>query len=343
MAFDVAVLQQYGLPAELASQFAVVTGNFSDDFGESFSRLSLKGFQFSVVTGGAANVVPGSEQGLNCVIIAEGPHDFNTWYRSAYDPSAEATQPDAVWYEGTEIPSIIPPALRTKRPDGRLNWSRKRRILIVPMAADGNPLNGMEPVVFDVGASSLYGQDLAGGLGLSYAHYRAWCKQHRLAPCLIPTRIVFDRSASVPSVRFVPGCDAAGRPQVFGAQALQLILDVAKSDRVKELVEVKLIDGNEASAQQAQAPIYNTMAQAPAPQPVAQTAPVAPAPVAPAPAPVAPAPQPAPVAPAPVEPQMSADAILASARKEIAGADADLNALLQAAAVPQANANDMPF
>lgn len=330
MAFDVAVLQQYGLPAELASQFAAVTGNFSDDFGESFSRLSLKGFQFSIVSGGASNVVPGSEQGLNCVVIAEGPHDFNTWYRSSYDPNAEATAPDAVWYEGSEIPAVVPPALRARRPDGRLNWSRKRRILIVPMAADGNPLNGMEPVVFDVGASSLYGQDMAGGLGLSYAHYRSWCKQHRLAPCLIPTRIVFDRSASVPSVRFVPVCNPDGRPAIFGAQALQMILDVAKSDRVKELVEVKLVDGTETQAAPEASP-YGTMTPqapvAPAPQPVVQPAP---------------APQPV-VQPAPVEPQISADALLDSARKEIAGADADLNALLQAAAVPQANANDMPF
>ena len=340
MAFDVAVLQQYGLPAEFASQLATVADNFSDDFGESISRLSLKGFQFSIVSGGASNVVPGSEQGLNCVIIAEGPHDFNTWYRSAYDPSAEATQPDAVWYEGSEIPAVIPPQLRSRRPDGRLNWSRKRRVLIVPMGLDGNPLNGMEPVIFDVGASSLYGQDMAGGLGLSYAHYRAWCKQHRLAPCLIPTRIVFDRSASVPSVRFVPGCDQTGRPQVFGAQALQLILDTAKSDRVKELVQVKLVPEAGAAAQPAPqpAPVYNTMAQPAYAQP--QPAPVA----QPAPASVAPAPQPvAQPAPAPVEPQIAPDALLDSARKEIAGADADLNALLQAAAVPQGNPNDLPF
>lgn len=342
MAFDVAVLQQYGLPAELASQLATVADNFSDDFGESISRLSLKGFQFSIISGGASNVVPGSEQGLNCVIIAEGPHDFNTWYRSAYDPSAEATQPDAVWYEGSEIPAVVPPQLRSRRPDGRLNWSRKRRVLIVPMGLDGNPLNGMEPVIFDVGASSLYGQDMAGGLGLSYAHYRAWCKQHRLAPCLIPTRIVFDRSASVPSVRFVPGCDQTGRPQLFGAQALQLILDTAKSDRVKDLVQVKLVPEAGAVAQPAPqpqpAPVYNTMAQPAYAQP--QPAPVA----QPAPAPVAPAPQPVTQpAPAPVEPQIAPDALLDSARKEIAGADADLNALLQAAAVPQSNPNDLPF
>lgn len=341
MAFDVAVLQQYGLPAELASQLATVADNFSDDFGESISRLSLKGFQFSIVSGGASNVVQGSEQGLNCVIIAEGPHDFNTWYRSSYDPSAEATQPDAVWYEGTEIPAVVPPQMRSRRPDGRLNWSRKRRVLIVPMGSDGKPLNGMEPVIFDVGASSLYGQDMAGGLGLSYAHYRAWCKQHRLAPCLIPTRIVFDRSASVPSVRFVPGCDQTGRPQVFGAQALQLILETAKSDRVKELVQVKLVPEAGAMAQPAPqpqpAPVYNTMAQ-PAyaqPQPAPQPAPVAQP--QPAPQPVA---QPA---SAPVEPQIAPDALLDSARKDIAGADADLNALLQAAAVPQGNPNDLPF
>ena len=352
MAFDVTVLtQQYGLPVEMTAALQAVQGNFSEDFGETFVRLSIKGFQFATVSGGTSTPIAGTENGLNCVILAESQHDHNTFYLSSYDSNGDTSAPDAVWYEGDPIPETVPPAMRVKRQDGRLPWSRRRRIVIVPMGADGSPLNGMSPVVFDVGSMSLYGQDMAGGMGMSYAHFRAWCKQRRVIPCIVPVRIVLDRSASVPSVRFVPLTDVNGRPTLFNGQALQLILEAAQSEQVKSLVEVHRIPASENTeapapvAPAAQpAPAYNTMAQpAPvAPAPVAPApvapAPVAPAPVAPAPvapAPVAPAPvAPAPVAPAPVEPQVQPDALLESARQEIAGSDMDLDALLQSATIP---------
>lgn len=134
MAFDVTVLaQQYNLPATITAQLQAVQGNFSEDFGETFVRLSIKGFQFSTVSGGTATPIPGSEQGLNCVILAESAHDHNTFYLSSYDGNTDASAPDAVWYEGDPIPETVPPAMRVRRADGRLPWSRRRRIIIVPM------------------------------------------------------------------------------------------------------------------------------------------------------------------------------------------------------------------
>ena len=49
----VAMANQYSVPAELLEN---MKGNFSDSFGESFLRLSLKGFQFTVKSGGSADV-----------------------------------------------------------------------------------------------------------------------------------------------------------------------------------------------------------------------------------------------------------------------------------------------
>lgn len=358
MSFDVTVLtQQYGVPMELTAALQAVQGNFSEDFGETFVRLSIKGFQFSTVSGGTSTPIPGSEQGLNCVILAESLHDHNTFYLSSYDGNSDASAPDAVWYEGDPIPETVPPAMRVRRQDGRLPWSRRRRIVIVPMSADGSPLNGMTPVVFDVGSMSLYGQDLANGMGMSYAHFRAWCKQRRVLPCIVPVRIVLDRTASVPSVRFVPMTDTNGRPAVFNGQALQLILETAQSEQVKSLVEVHRIPAEEVApvAEQA-APAYGQAFAQPAPvaepalaygQAFAQPAPVAeptpvfaqpvaePVPVAPVaePAPAVPVAEPAPAVPL-AEPQLAPDAVLENARQEIAGMDTDLDALLQSATIP---------
>ena len=60
----VAIANQYSVPAELLEN---LKGNFSDSFGESFLRLSLKGFQFTVKSGGSADVI--NTQALNCVIL----------------------------------------------------------------------------------------------------------------------------------------------------------------------------------------------------------------------------------------------------------------------------------
>lgn len=358
MAFDLTVLQSYGVSTEVLNRLPAITeGNFTEDFGESITRLSVKGYQFSLVTAGTATPVPGSEQGLYVVIVAEGPHDHNSWFRNPYDSNAaEASRPEAVWYEGEPIPEVVPPALRVKDANGRLNWSRRRRLIMIVLDANGRPLNGLDPIIWDASASSLYGKDLAGGLGLSYAHYRAWCKQHRLVPCVFLTKLVFDRTGSVPSVRFVPVTDpTTGAVRVFPNDLLASVLDIAGSERVKELVKVQRVDGTQqtaAPAQLAPQPAYGQgvppqqFGGAPAPQPVAPNDYVAPAQtpvqqtvqtatVAPQ-ATVAPTPQPA---PAPAQPAAQAPQdLVQTATAELAGADADLASLLASAAMPTTGA-----
>ena len=237
----VAIANQYSVPAELME---TLKGNFSDSFGESFSRLSLKGFQFTLKSGGTSDVI--NTQALNCVILGEGVDDFCTYYSGPYTPDAEDVKPDAVWYKSQPAPVVVPQVALEKDQSGRFGYSIKRRIVLAIFDEKGNL--SFTPVVFDVGAMSLYDKDYANAGMLSYASYRRWCAKRNLLPCMIVTQIVFDRSVSVPSVRFKPVCDQDGTPRILPQNGLlQEVFKVAGSDDVKSLLKVNLIDGSESS------------------------------------------------------------------------------------------------
>ena len=104
----------------------------------------------------------------------------------------------------------------------------------------------LTPIVFDVGAMSLYDKDYANSGMLSYSSYRRWCAKRNLLPCMIVTQILFDRSSSVPSVRFKPVCNQDGTPRILPQNGLiQEVFKVASSEEVKGLLKVNLIDGTE--------------------------------------------------------------------------------------------------
>lgn len=290
MAYDLMTLQNYGVPAELAAQVAALAGNFSDSFGEAFSRISLKGNRFSLRSGGSSELI--STDHLTCVILADAPTDHLIWYRDKYDPTKEDVSPTAVWLYGTDAPAIVPRTVLQKNADGRYDYIRQHRTVIAIVNPQTQQLD-LTPIVFDVGSMSLYGQDLVLSnniVAYSYTGFRRWCSSQGIPPCLIFTRVIFDTRSSVPSVRFIPARNDRA-PAILPQPVLGQVLQLAQSQSVKDLVQVSLIDGTENSQSAQPASVQ--------PAPV-QPAPVQQAPVQPAPAAVAPT-QPAPVQPAPVQ------------------------------------------
>ena len=115
--YDLTTLQSYGLPAELAGAIAELQGNFGDSFGESFSRISLKGSRFNLKTGsGSEQIAPDY---LDFVILADAPVDHCTYYEGEYDPNQDDVKPTAVWLANQEAPMIVPQVALEKSNKGR--------------------------------------------------------------------------------------------------------------------------------------------------------------------------------------------------------------------------------
>ena len=355
MAYDIVALKNLGLPANLLAEIEELKGNFGESFGESFARLSLKGSRFSLKSGQSTELL--SSDYLDVVILGDAVADHCTYYAGKYDPANEDVKPTAVWLRGTDAPLVVPPAKLTKDADGRYGYSIQHRTVVAIVNPQTKQLDP-NPVVFDVGSMSLYGKDIPmsnGTSAMSYSSYRRWCSSQGVPPCLLFTRVIFDTSSSVPSVRFIPARNGTA-PMLLPPELLGVVLPKAKSAEVKDLLKVNLIDGTEGVGDAAPQPVAPQVQPQPAPQPVAQPAPqpVAqhtyvpqpgerilvpqedPQPVAPAPQPVAPAPELQTPAPAP-QPVDLGDP-LAGANKVSAEIQADnqlMSILAEAGALPQ--------
>ena len=350
MAYDIVALKNLGLPANMLADIEELKGNFGESFGESFARLSLKGSRFSLKSGQSTELL--SSDYLDVVILGDAVADHCTYYAGKYDPANEDVKPTAVWLRGTDAPLVVPPAKLTKDADGRYGYSIQHRTVVAIVNPQTKQLDP-NPVVFDVGSMSLYGKDIPmsnGTSAMSYSSYRRWCSSQGVPPCLLFTRVIFDTSSSVPSVRFIPARNGTA-PMLLPPELLGVVLPKAKSAEVKDLLKVNLIDGTEGVGDAAPQPVAPQVQPQPAPQPVAQPAPqpvaqhtyvpqpgerilvpqedpqpVAPQPVAPAPQPVAPSPE-----------LQTADP-LAGANKVSAEIQADnqlMSILAEAGALPQ--------
>lgn len=314
MAYDIVALKNLGLPANMLADIEELKGNFGESFGESFARLSLKGSRFSLKSGQSTELL--SSDYLDVVILGDAVADHCTYYAGKYDPANEDVKPTAVWLRGTDAPLVVPPAKLTKDADGRYGYSIQHRTVVAIVNPQTKQLDP-NPVVFDVGSMSLYGKDIPmsnGTSAMSYSSYRRWCSSQGVPPCVLFTRVIFDTSSSVPSVRFIPARNGTA-PMLLPPELLGVVLPKAKSAEVKDLLKVNLIDGTEGDvAPQPVAPQVQPQPVAqpqPAPQPVApqqhvytpqpgerilvpqeDPQPVAPQPVAPAPELQTPAPQP---------------------------------------------------
>ena len=339
MAYDIVALKNLGLPANMLAEIEELKGNFGESFGESFARLSLKGSRFSLKSGQSTELL--SSDYLDVVILGDAAADHCTYYAGKYDPANEDVKPTAVWLRGTDAPLVVPPAKLTKDADGRYGYSIQHRTVVAIVNPQTKQLDP-NPVVFDVGSMSLYGKDIPmsnGTSAMSYSSYRRWCSAQGVPPCLLFTRVIFDTSSSVPSVRFIPARNGTA-PMLLPPELLGVVLPKAKSAEVKDLLKVNLIDGTEG---------VGDVAPQPAPQPAPQQHAYAPQPgerilvpqedpqpVAPAPQPVAPAPELQTPAPAP-QPVDLGDP-LAGANKVSAEIQADnqlMSILAEAGALPQ--------
>lgn len=320
MAFDVTLMQTYGLSTELAAKMQSLAGtNFADNFGDSFSRLSIKGFQFSIVSG--ASSTPLGDKPLTVVFLGDDPKgNYLTYYAGVYSATAEDTKPTAVWYANDKTPDVVPPTVMQKDPrTGKYGYSRKQRTVVALLDNTGT----ITPVVFDINAVSMFGDNcnLGGVTALSYVNYRRALSKLGVLPCCIATQIVLDRTQGIPAVKFIPALNANGQPQLLPPDLLEKVVTTATSKEVAELLKVHTLPDPTATetAYPQSAPAYPQSAPAyPQSAPV-QAASVAPQPAYPQSAPVAPV-QPAPVQTAPLtEPSVlaEADALLQSAQAQV--------------------------
>ena len=264
--YDLTVLQQYGVTAEQAQQLAVVLAdNYGDSFGESFPRLSLKGSRFTLRNGSSEDFIANDQ--LDVIILGDAADDHCVYFKDKYDPNKTDVAPTAVWYMKQPAPVVVPPTVLQRGPDGRFGYVRQHRAIILIK----DPLTGKygdNPVVYDIGAMSLYGQDLPmadGSSAMGYASLRRWCSAQKILPCLFETRIIFDRRATVPCVRFIPSRNGSA-PMLLTLDVLKPVLKLASSPTVKDMLQVKLIDGTEADVVTTEFVNDETAAAQPAPQ-----------------------------------------------------------------------------
>lgn len=311
-----------GLSADVA---ATLQASFGEDLSRAaFTGLSLKGWQFSV----AGQPLP--EQALNCIVIADAPADHCLWYANPYNGEA-AVQPDALWIKGQE-PANLPADILTPDAGGRHKYQIRRRAVILRVRPDG--ATDPTPIGWDINAVSLYGKD-AGNDAMSYSGFRRWCARFQILPCAVMVTVVFDRTQSVPTVRFKPATRPDGTPLLFGMDQIVWIAQQVARPEVKDLLRVTSIPFLGAPSVQA-APAASPYGAVPAtPAPVAAPVSAPPAPTAPA----APAPsQPQARAPAPAPgsaPVMSVPAPAPAPTATPATAPAPVTAPAQPAVVPQ--------
>lgn len=315
-------------PAELMPTLA---GNFAgafEDYNTQFRSISLRGFQFTLKESGSSTVYP--QPFLPAVILGMAPDRHCSWYAKKYSGDADDNvAPDAVWWEKMGAPASVPPQALQKDADGRNQYSIRQRIALAIIKQDVNT-GGMfidldNPYILDVGAKSLFGKDYPDQFAFSLAGLIRFCARNRILPLQFAVQIIFDRTESVPAIRFVP-TNNNGNVTFLDAATLESVYRVAAQPNIADMLKVRLRPEPNAAlqtSQQVSAPqIAQTPAAAPAPMPQPVTTPQA--------APAAAAPQPAPVTP-PVMPQ--------AAPAAVAPAPAATPDLMAAAAAASAAAN----
>ena len=86
MAYDLAVLSQYGVSTDVIQQLNVaVKDNYGDSFGEAFSRLTLKGFRFSIRSGTSEELL--SNDAIEVLVLGDAKADHLVYFAEKYDPN----------------------------------------------------------------------------------------------------------------------------------------------------------------------------------------------------------------------------------------------------------------
>lgn len=279
------------IPAHLAArvgQPSALGDNISGGLstGNNFPRISIKASRFRLVQDGAETVLPDTT--LSVIIVGANPQLSKAFYAAAWNPDAEATQPDCFTLDGTR------PDPQSTQPQNDLcascpqnAWGSKvtptgtkikacadkKRLAVVAAVDPSGPMYLLEVTAAALKPLNQYHRELA---------------SRGIAPEIVQTVISFDTEASFPKLQFGFGG--------FIDEATQGIVDgLFGTDPVKE------ITGEASPAAALAPPVPAAGLTAPPVTPVVTPAtpePAAPEPVAagfgtPAAAPVEAAPAPA--------------------------------------------------
>lgn len=267
------------LPPEMRQYLSTHFAAAYESFNSQFNTLSVKGFQFRQLMGGKE--VASRRDHLDCVILAIAPENHHTYYSKQFRDE-EGIKPDAVWGQNDPVPANVPASALQKDENGRNKFQIKRRSVIAIFDQNNN-LDLENLYVFDIGSMSLFGDDLqTPGVGLGKActlnSYIQLLKNTGIFACAIPTRIIFNTGAGVPTVRFIPHVTQTGDWVFFPTELMHRVFTVVQSQKCQDLVNWRksVTTQEEAPVPPTQAaPIHQAPAPMAAPQPMpAQAAPV---------------------------------------------------------------------
>lgn len=251
------------LPAEYA---AAMAANFADtyqDLGGAFRSISFAQFQFTFKNGGSSE--PHPDNYLDVIILGTAKDRHHVWYKEAYKNGQDMSgkKPDAVWWAKDNAPSNVPPSALVKNADGYNQYQINQRIAVI--VARYNLTTGEKywdfenPYAIDVSSMSLFGNDIPEQGAFSLGSLIRFGKDHKILLCQFMTRIIFDRTASVPSVRFVPHA-ANGQLQFLDPAMLAQVCAVGTSTAALDLLNVNVspANGPQQALQAAPAAAYAT-------------------------------------------------------------------------------------
>ncbi len=264
-----------------------------ENFTSSFRTISFRGNQFHLREGSDDEIWP--DKFLPVVILGMAPDTHCVWYEGAFT-GGDNSKPTAVWYTSDGAPSIVPASVLQKDANGRNQYQIKQRLVVAVMRQ--NPENGSmyidldRPFIMDISSTALYGNDYPNQMAFSFGGLMRLCKRltvpggAKIRPLHFLTKVVFDPSSTVPSVRFVPA-NQNGQVIYLDADSLQHIYRVATSSDVANLLKVRTLPETGAAITQnvaqetSHAPVQPVQPQTTAPSnaAAAQTQPLGAAPV----------------------------------------------------------------
>lgn len=247
---------------------------------------------------GDTEVVPYGQFAGICLRTAPEPHAV--WYSKAY-VAGQNSAPDLVWKypKAGTFPEALPASAREKqqRDGGRTSWAFqiKRRTVWVRFIP-GQGVIWDTKYVFDLPATTLYGNNRINDGKMSWRDLSAWTHRLGIAPCCVAIAVFPDPSQPIGGVLFQPNRQANGAPTILDIPMLTQVIEESESDEVANLctVEEKLTWQTEsprlpgqADQQSAPQPQPQQPQPAPAQQPQPQTQQPQPQPQQPQPQPKA--------------------------------------------------------
>lgn len=280
-------------PEDLLPLLAERFGGAFEDFSSQFRNISFRGFQFTLREAGSSTVYPNAT--LPVVILGVAPDNHCTYYTKTYGAGDENLPPDFVWWQKSGFPASLPPAALQKDENGRNRYQISRRICVAVLqqnAQTGEMFIDLDhPYVADIGSMSIFGADNPEHWAFSLSGLMRMCDRMRLMPAQFVTQLVFDRTKTVPAIRFVPA-HQDGQIIFLDNAALAAVYNTARSTAIGEMLVIKPRVPSEPTTglpqpgaapvpteQPVMAPVQQVVAAPPQPTPTPVQQPIAPQPV----------------------------------------------------------------